>query len=147
MSPRFDGYYLSDRMRSEDWHAGVCMVREYYRYLKLFADGRWLHKDHPTTNLDFSAYLSGVRRRDFRDGWAGRHPCDSEYEFIHQTGRFFRKGERLVFAFRHELIWLHEGCWELRVASPNLLVSESGTVFRYSSEPRRIRRVRSEASR
>jgi hypothetical protein len=94
VGPRFDGYYRSGRQRNEDWHAGVCMVREYVRYLKLFADGRCLHKDYPASDLDFPAYLAGVRARDFEDGWAGRHPLDGEYDFVHQSGRFSQEGER-----------------------------------------------------
>lgn len=134
MRPHFDGYYLSSRMRSEDWHAGVCMVRDYFRYLKLFADGRWLQADRATSTFDFPSHVAGVRRQDFRTGWAGRHPYDCEYEFVHQTGRFYRKGNRLAFVFRHELIELSEFRWELRIASPHLLVSEAGAVFVHSSE-------------
>ena len=122
---------MTGRLRSEDWHAGVCMVREYVRYLKLFEDGRWLHKDHLAPDLDFPAYLAGVSARDFRDGWAGRHLFDSEYDFVHQNGRFSQVGERLVFVFRHELVGMHELRWELRAESPGRLVSESGAVYAF----------------
>jgi len=129
MEPRFDGYYLSGRQRSEDWHAGVCMVREYFRYLKLFQHGLWLLKDHPTPDLDFVGYLSGLPPQALEEGLAGRDPLDQEYEFVHQTGTFTLTGDRLVFVSRYFLIIMHERRWVLRVASSERLVSESDAVY------------------
>src|SRR5262249_13352477 len=123
MQPQFDGFYLSGRLRSEDWHAGVCWVREYVRYLKLFEDGRWLLRDHPAPDLNFPAYLAGVTEQDFRNGWAGHDPLDREYDFIHQTGQFSQVGDGLLSVFRHGLVGLNELGWEVRVESAEGLVS------------------------
>lgn len=70
MNPRLDGYFLSTLSRHEERHAGVHMVFEYFSYLKLFGDGRWLTKNHPTLLLDFRDYLDRVTEKDFEDGWA-----------------------------------------------------------------------------
>ena len=131
MGPRFDGYYVSGRQRREEWHAGVHMVEDYFEFLKLFADGFWLRKTHPTPNLDFGAYLSGVTAQAFRDGLAGRDPLDAESDFLHQTGQYTQRRGRLEFVFRHFLVVTHERRWELRVASPERLVSESGAVYAF----------------
>lgn len=80
-----------------------------------------LSRDGAVPDLDFPACVAGVSEQDFRGGWAGRHPLDSEYDFVHQTGRFTQEGKRLAFVFRHEL----------RVGSPGRLVSESGAVYAF----------------
>ena len=104
MVPRFDGYYLSDCQRHEEWHAGVHMVEDYFEFLKLFDDGFWLRKTHPTSDLDFAAYLGGITEQAFRDGLAGRDTLDAEFNFLHQTGRFAQRVDRLEFEFRHFLV-------------------------------------------
>ncbi len=131
MGPRFDGYYRSDRQHREEWHAGVHMVEDYFAYLKLFGGGFWLRKTHPTSDLDFPAYLRGITEQAFRDGLAGRDSLDEEYDFLHQTGQFTQRGDRLEFVFRHFLVVMHERRWELRVESPERLVSESGAVYTF----------------
>jgi hypothetical protein len=131
MRPRFDGYYRSGRQRREEWHAGVHMVEDYFGYLKLFGGGSWLRKTHPTSDLDFPVYFSGFTEQSIRDGLAGRHPFDAEYNFLHQTGKFTQRGDRLEFVFRHFLVVMHERRWELRVESPERLVSESGAVYAF----------------
>jgi len=131
MSPRFDGYYRSDRQRREGWHAGVHMVEEYFEYLKLFGNGAWLRKTHPTSDLDFSAYLAGISEQAFRDGLAGRDPLDEEYDFLHQTGQFTQRGDRLEFVFRHFLVVMHERRWELCVESPERLETESRAQYAF----------------
>src|SRR5262245_10154278 len=88
MEPRYDGYYISELQRSEEWHAGVRMVSEYHQYLKLFKNGLWLSKNYPTPGLDFSTYLSTVTEQAIQAGLGGRDPHDSEYEFLHRIGRY-----------------------------------------------------------
>src|SRR5262249_52426824 len=129
MLPRFDGYYLSDRQRSEEWHAGVHMVEEYFDYLKLFESGVWLRKNHPTQELDFGAYLAGVTDQAIRDGLEGNHPHDQEYDFLHQTGRFSQNGDRLEFLVRLHLLIMHEVRWSLRIVRPELLLSDAGVAY------------------
>lgn len=130
MTPRFDGYFQSGRQRREEWHAGVHMVDDYYEYLKLYADGRWLRKSHPTPDLDFESYLLGMTDQTFCDGEAGRHPYDRERgEELHHTGRFSHVGDELEFLFRGFLIIMHERRWKLRVVSPELLVSDTGAEY------------------
>jgi hypothetical protein len=131
MGPRFDAYYLSDRQRREDWHAGVHMVEEYVDYLKLFEGGLWLRKARPTPDLDFPAYLRGVTEQAFLDGLAGRHPVDQECDFLHQTGQFTQRGDRLEFVFRDFLVVMHEFRWALRITSPERLVSDSGATYAF----------------
>jgi len=132
MELRHNEYYLSGLQRSEDWHAGVCMVTEYHRYLKLYESGLWLAKDHPTPDLDFPAYLSTVTEQAFQAGLEGRHPLDAEYDFLHQTGRYTLSGDRLEFVFRGFLVVMHELRWELRVESADRLVAGDGTVYLYA---------------
>jgi hypothetical protein len=131
MRPRFDGYYRSDRQRREEWHAGVHIVEGYFEYLKLFEGGSWLRKTHPTSDLDFPVYLGGITKQSLWDGLAERDLFDAEYNFLHQTGQFTQRGDRLEFLFRHFLVVMHEPRWELRVESPERLVSESGAVYAF----------------
>jgi hypothetical protein len=143
MTPRYDGYYLSALQRSEDWHAGVRMVSEYHRYLKLFEDGRWVCKDHPTPELDFPAYLGSVTVEAFEAGLAGHDPLDAEYDYLHQTGRFTQAGDRLDFVHRHSLIVMHEHRWELRVESAERLAAPDGVTYRFFSQKPESRRATS----
>lgn len=130
MTPRFDGYFQSGRQRREEWHAGVLMVDEYYEYLKLYEDGRWLRKWHPTPDLDFASYLSGITDETFREGEAGRDPYDRELgEEVHVTGRFTRVGDELEFVSRVFLAIMHERRWKFRVVSTELLVSDRGAEY------------------
>ena len=129
MTQRFDGFFQSGRQRHEEWHAGVHMVDDYFEYLKLYEDGRWLSKRHPTPDLDFATYLSGITDEAFHDGGAGRHPYDRNYDELHHTGRYSRVGDELEFVFRNFLISMHEFRWKLRVVSPELLVSETGEEY------------------
>ncbi|MFO0800288.1 MAG: hypothetical protein U0804_22705 [Gemmataceae bacterium] len=132
MNPRFDGYYGSPLLRHEDWHAGVHMVEEYYRFLKFFERGTWLTKDHPKRNLDFPRYLNGVTDQDFTLGWAGRHPYDANMDFAHLTGRFTPTQDGVA------LLWRHDACgevrefhWPFRVDKPDRIASESGHVYTF----------------
>ncbi len=59
---------------------------DYFAYLKLFEDGLWLRKYHPTPDLDFAAYLGGITEQSFLDGLAGRLPLDVEHNFLFQLG-------------------------------------------------------------
>jgi hypothetical protein len=131
MDLRFDGYYLSDRQRTEEWHAGVHMVEDYYEYLKLFEDGLFLRKSHPTPDFDFSAYLGKITQQAFQDGLAGRHPLDADYDFLHQTGRFIVRESTLEFEFRHFLVIMHEFRRNMRIISHDRLVSESGAEYAF----------------
>lgn len=132
MIPRFDGYYRSPLLRREDWHAGVHMVEEYYRFLKLFECGTWLAKDHPTPNLDFRRYMEGITEQDFADGWAGRHPYDRNMDFVHRTGRFVPTEDGVGLMWRHDACGgLSEFRWPFRVDTAERIASESGHVYTF----------------
>ena|ERR1700722_8402265 len=135
MRPRFDGYYLSDRQRTEGWHAGVCMKSEYYRYLKLFGDGVWLWKDHARPDFNFPAFLAGVTEQALKEGLNGRHPYDHEFNFIHQTGRFSLAEDQIVLIFRHDSVVMQELKWELQMKPRNRLVGKGGEVFVFHRMP------------
>ena len=156
MTPRCDGYFLSGRQRSEDWHAGVCMVKEFFDYLKLFEDRFWLSKTHPTPDLDFPGYLADIGiGQALRLGIADRDPRDEEHDFVHQTGRYALAGDQLELIHRvmfrrlqiTEILQLplpvleerieqelragqaREFRWTFRIVSPERLVSPSGATY------------------
>ena len=155
MTPRLDGYFLSGRQRSVDWHAGVRMAEVYFEYLKLYEDGFWLSKSHPTPDFDFRNYLAGINEETFREGALGRGPFDRNLDYVHQTGRYSLTGDQLELVHRHrpptitpaEILRLplalleerieqelrrnpaHEARWALRVLSAERLKSESGAVY------------------
>ena len=106
------------------------MVEDYFAYLKLFEDGLWLRKYHPTPDLDFAAYLGGITERvSRRAGWTT--PLDMEHNFLFQLGLYTQRGDRLEFVSRHFLIVMHEFRWEIRVKSLERLVSASGVEFAF----------------
>jgi hypothetical protein len=131
------------------------MVERYFEYLKLYEDGFWLLKTHPTRDFDFQEYLAGIDRQAFREGAVGRDPADRNLDFVHQTGRYSLAGDRLEFVHRHtpptispaEILRLpmalleerieqelrgnpaHEVRWALRVLSAERLASPSGAVY------------------
>ena len=105
------------------------MVDDYFEYLKLYEDGRWLRKRHPTPDLDFESYLSEITDETFRDGEVGRHPHDRNYDELHGAGRYSRVGDELEFVFRAYRVEMHEFRWKLRVVSTELLVSETGEEY------------------
>ncbi len=93
MDPKFDGYYLSDLQRCEDWHAGVCMVKEYFEFLKLFEDGFWLRKTHPSLTWTSQHTSAGLPHGRFRMGWSGEGVFETVLELLvkraasHDTSR------------------------------------------------------------
>jgi hypothetical protein len=128
-SPRADGYFVSELQRSEDWHAGVHMVEEFFDYLKLYDDGRWLRKAHRTPNFDFPGYLEGVTQDAFVKGEAGRDPIGAEGDFVHRTGRYIASSSHVDLLHRHLLVFMHEFRLILRVETPERMVSQSGVVY------------------
>jgi hypothetical protein len=131
VSPRFDGYFQSERQRREEWHAGVHMVEEYFDYLKLFDDGRWLLKTQPTPEFDFAGYLVAETEEAFRNGLAARDPQDADLDFVHQTGRFTFSADQVELVHRQFLIVMNEARWTLRVETPERLRSQFGAVYHF----------------
>lgn len=132
MNVEFNGYYLSDRYRCEEWHAGVHMVDHFFNYLKLFRDGTYLKKRQETDSLDFPAYVRGVTEQAYVEGLAGKHPLDLNYDRLHTIGRFKILDDRLEFMIRNDQGGrMTEHQWILRIASPVRLVADSGTAYAF----------------
>lgn len=130
--PRFDGYFRSNRQRREEWHAGVHMVDDYFEYLKLYEDGRWLRASRPNADFDFVTYLSGTDEQTFRDGSVGVHPRGVDSDDAHQSGRYrFLDDGSIELHLRAFLGIMHERRWTLRVTSPDRLVSERGAEYAF----------------
>lgn len=69
MFPRTDGYYVSDRIDREEWHAGVRMAASFFRFLQFFPDGFWLWSDRSYSSFDVPAFVA-----DFdHAGWRLEH--------------------------------------------------------------------------
>lgn len=129
MTPRFDGYFRSGLQCSEDWHAGVRMVTDYFEFLKLYENGLWLSKNHWSDDLDFPSYLASVDEQTFSEGLAGRHPHDSDRDDLHRTGTWSQAGDRIMFRFCRLLFRMEEFQRELRIVSAEELISEDRIRF------------------
>jgi len=102
MSPSLDGFYLSDRIHSEDWHAGIKMTDEYFRFLKFFRGGFWLWCDHRSPGFDFATF---VREFDLPK-WRDRHlrlspPTSTERDGGHlfEFGTYRLEGSEILASF------------------------------------------------
>jgi len=60
MLPLTNGYYLSELMTSEEWHAGVLMAERYFRFLQFFTDGFWVWSDRSDCNFDFPGFVESL---------------------------------------------------------------------------------------
>ena len=78
MTPLIDGFYLSDRMHSEEWHAGVRMTDDYFRFLKFFHDGFWLRCDHRSALFDFPDFVRKFDLTEWRQNHMNLSPPSSE---------------------------------------------------------------------
>ena len=97
--PRYDGFYRSGLIHTEDWHAGVCMTKDEYESVKFFPDGFYISKSHRDREFNFSEFLAGlgidaIRRRRYPDN----DPVDGDGDSIYQTGHFTVEGTRLVLS-------------------------------------------------
>ena len=102
MSPLTNGYYQSDRIHVEDWHAGVKMTSDYFRFVKFFEDGFCLWCDYGTLELDFQRFLRGF---DI-EKWRKEHlklspPTSAERDGGHlfEFGIFVLHGQEIILSF------------------------------------------------
>lgn len=89
-----DGFYKSNLRTSEEWHAGVKIVEEYFSYLKFLPGLRWISTNwYPEFNkgedLDFGEFLEELDIEQVFLSQKAPPSCPKrDYNFMYHRGTY-----------------------------------------------------------
>lgn len=107
MTPLFHGHYVSEVIHKEEWHAGVKMTEDYFRFLKFFPDGYWLWCDYGNTKLDFPAFVANFDLEKWRRNHMHISPPVSDERdggYLFQFGTHRMDGDKVILTFHSRIV-------------------------------------------
>ena len=129
-----DGYYRSDLLRSEDWHAGVRMTDEYYRFVSFFSDQYWIWTDRSESQMDVAEFLSTLDLKHLRENHRRVDPPTTvarDHNYLYQFGTYGVDRDEIQMTFHSSLADLDLN-FSMKIVGDGEILEGFGGTFRYS---------------